>query len=186
MTQKRRVYRNSITGETAEFTETSADTNGNHITVKSCLKQGGGFKAGHFHPYADEIFQVISGTLSYQLNGVERKAVAGEKVILPRGQSHAHWNAGPGELIILQTITPCLDIDRFLETLFGLAMDGKLNKDGRPSFLQVMVWLRVVRNKTYLAGIPVYFQKFLSYFLAPVAWLCGYRAFCAKYSEHKE
>jgi quercetin dioxygenase-like cupin family protein len=182
MAHKGQLYRNLLTGETTEFIETSADTGGSHITIKACLRQGGGFKVNHCHPYADEIFQVISGTLNYKLNGTEKKAGPGEKIILPSGQPHAHWNAGPEELVILQTITPCLDIERFLETLFGLAMDGRLNKDGQPRFLQVMVWLRAVQNKTYLADIPVSIQKLLSFLLAPLAKMLGYKAFYSKYS----
>ncbi len=183
MPYKGQTFSNPNTGEFVEFIETSKETNGSHVSVKSTLKQGGGFKVGHLHPSADEIFEVISGTLSYQLNGVEGAVKAGEKIFLPKGQPHAHWNAQAEDLVMIQTITPCLDVDRFLETLFGLAADGRLDKTGQPPFLQIMIWLRELNNKTYLAAIPVSVQDFLAVMLTPIAKLLGYKTFYPKYSK---
>ncbi|QQS29657.1 MAG: cupin domain-containing protein [Sphingobacteriales bacterium] len=176
------TFVNQKTGEVVTFTETSKETNGSHVTIKSVLKQGGGFKVNHIHPFADEIFEVISGTLSFKLNGVEETITAGHKISFPRNQAHAHWNNHPEDLVILQTITPCLDVERFLETLFGLGADGYLDQTGQPPFLQVMVWLKEVNNRTYLADIPVGVQNVLASVLTPVAKLLGYRAFYPKYT----
>ncbi len=183
MPYKGQTFSNPNSGEVVEFIETSKETNGSHVALKSTLKQGGGFKVSHLHPSADEIFEVISGTLSYQLNGAEGTVRAGEKIVLPKGQAHAHWNAQAEDLVMIQTITPSLDVDTFLETLFGLGADGRLDKTGQPPFLQIMIWLREVNNKTYLAAIPIGVQNFLAAILTPIAKLMGYRAFYPKYSK---
>jgi hypothetical protein len=149
------------------------------------VPQGKGFEVEHFHTNADEHFDIISGTFSYKIKGKTLKAHAGEQVVLPKGQAHANWNAEATDLVMYQTITPSLDIDRFLDTLFGLSMEGKLDKKGQPAFLQVMIWLRFVQSKTYLAAIPRKVQDILAFVLTPVAALLGYQPFYKKYEMSK-
>lgn len=176
-------FQNPKNGEQVELLETSKETAGKYVRFKAILKTGGGFEVNHVHPTADEIIEVVSGTLSYKLDGKTFKAHAGEKITLPCNQSHAHWNADADDLEIIQTISPCGDADRFLETLFGLSTDGKLDSKGQPPFLQVMVWLRHLDNKTYLADLPRGLQNFLAIVLSPVAKWLGYQPFYAKYEK---
>ena len=63
----------------------------------------------------------------------------------------------------------------FLENLFGLVGDGKVPK-GQPAFLQLMVWGKSFKSKTYIASVPIGLQKVLTNLLAPVGRLIGYKA----------
>lgn len=174
---------NSTTGEIVEILETSADNNGDFIQFRATLPQGKGFEVEHLHEIADEMFEVESGFLSYKLNGIAGKIGAGGKIMLPRNQSHAHWNADAETLVVINTILPCHDTEPFLETLFGLSIDGKLDSKGTPPFLQVMVWLNDLKSKTFLASLPKGVQRTLAYLLSPVAKILGYRAFYPRYKH---
>ncbi|MBL7826618.1 MAG: cupin domain-containing protein [Saprospiraceae bacterium] len=170
------TFSNPATGEIVEFLETSNESAGQRVRFKTTIPQGKGFEVEHFHEIADESFEVLSGTLSWKLNGKAGKTPAGASITLPRHQPHAHWNADEEPLVMIQTISPCYDTDLFLEKLFQLAMDGKLDSKGQPPFLQVMVWLRDLKSRTYLAAIPKPVQNFLAFLLTPMAKLIGYRA----------
>lgn len=182
MLQSGQTFTNPATGELVEILETSRDTGGKRILLRSTLPQGKGFEVEHFHEIADEIFEVESGWLSYKLNGETGKIGPGERIVLPRNQAHAHWNADAETLVLQQTISPGYDTDDLLETLFGLAMDGKLDKTGQPPFLQVMVWMTDLESKTYLAAIPKGVQRFLAAVLSPIGKLLGYRVVYPKYA----
>jgi mannose-6-phosphate isomerase-like protein (cupin superfamily) len=130
-------FTNPVTGERVEMLETAAETAGQYVRFRTVLPSGKGFEVEHYHLIADETFEVESGTLSYKLDGVIGHIGAGERITLPRNRAHAHWNADAEELVMVQTIAPCHDTDRFLENLFGLAMDGKLDDKGTPPFLQI-------------------------------------------------
>jgi quercetin dioxygenase-like cupin family protein len=166
---------NPNSGETVEIIKTPTE-NEDIVVFKSTLKKNGGFKVNHIHPFASESFEVLSGTLSYKLNSNEGKIGKGESLLLPQGHTHAHWNDEDEDLILLQSIQPCGDASVLLATLFKLAADGKLSKTGQPPFLQVMVWIREIKNKTYLADIPIAIQNFLSVIMAPIGKLLGYSA----------
>lgn len=168
------TFDNASTGEKIEIIKLPTEKD-DEIALKSTLKKSGGFKVNHLHQSDDETFEVLSGTLTYKLNNIEQKASVGEKIFLPRGKAHAHWNNDDEDLVFVQTIKPCGDAIGFLETLFTMGAQGKLDKTGQPPFLQVMVWINDLENKTFLADIPVGIQKFLAFILSPLAKLLGYR-----------
>lgn len=182
MLKSGQTFTNPATGELVEILETSRETNGTRIRFRATLPQGKGFEVEHLHEIADEVFEIESGWLSYKLNGQAGKIGPGQRIVLPRNQAHAHWNADAETLVVVNTISPGYDADGFLETLFGLAIDGKLDKTGQPPFLQVMVWMTDLESKTYLAAIPKGVQRFLAALLSPIAKLLGYRAMYAKYA----
>jgi mannose-6-phosphate isomerase-like protein (cupin superfamily) len=60
----------------------------------------------HIHSREDEFSWVIEGRLGALLGDEEVFAEAGTLVCKPRGQWHTYWNAGDGQLRILEIITP--------------------------------------------------------------------------------
>lgn len=181
MVKKGDIITNKITGDVVEFLETSAETGGKYTKIKFTVKPGGFNPVEHVHPQFDESFKVLSGKLSYTLDGDSFHISAGGKITLPKGIPHTHFNGETEDLVMEQTFTPSLDVEVFLENLLGLTADGRLHK-GAPEFLQVMVWLRKLKAKTYLAKIPLGIQNFLSFLLAPVGSILGYRASYEKYN----
>jgi mannose-6-phosphate isomerase-like protein (cupin superfamily) len=177
MAFKGQIFENTKTGEVVEFIETSSETNGNYTRFKVCLRQGGGFKVKHFHANADEHFHVLKGTLSYYFEGKIHELKVGESITLKKMESHSHFNAHQEDLVMIQTISPSLDIDDFLHTLFEMAVNNKLDKNGQPPFLQVMLWINEMKSKTYLSTVPKFVQDTLASLLGPIAKRLGYRTF---------
>lgn len=171
------IFENSKTGETIEFLKTSTDTDGAFTQFKVTLKKRGGFRVEHFHALAEEHFHVLQGTLSYHLDGTLHELKVGGSVTLNRMKPHSHFNDHDEDLIMIQTISPSFDIEDFLDTLFDLAVHNKLDKNGQPPFLQVMLWINEMKSKTYLASVPRFVQDVLATILSPVAKGLGYKTF---------
>lgn len=174
MAHKGQVLVNRSTGETVEFLETGRDNNGQRLRFKYCMKPGGLKPVQHFHALQDETFEVISGKLAYVLDGVEKLASPGETVLLPKGVRHTHFNGHDAETVVIQSHIPALDSEAIVETLYYLDSQGKMN-NGEPPLLQVMVWLKELSAKTYLASIPRGVQDALSFVLGPVGKMAGYK-----------
>jgi quercetin dioxygenase-like cupin family protein len=172
------------TGDIAEMLATSKETKGEKVVFKMIVKPGGFKPPEHIHLKQDESFEILSGKLTYSLNGKKKTANAGEKIILSKGIGHTHYNAEAGEdLVMVQTISPALDCEIFLENLFGLTHDGKI-KGGEPKFLQIMAWSNYYQSKTFLATLPLSLQKFIAFASFPLAKLLGYKAVYKKYSGY--
>ena len=103
--------------------------------------------------------------------------------MLRKGIPHTHFYKGENELLLLQTVSPSLDLDTVLENLIGLSTEGQL-PNGEPKFQHVIVWLRNFQSKTYLAKVPVPVQDALAFLLArPARWL-GYKAVYMRFSGY--
>jgi hypothetical protein len=124
---------------------------------------------------------VISGKLTVWANGKITTLSAGEKITLPKNKPHNHYNNHDEVVTYIQTVTPALDFDYLVETLFGLAGDGK-SKNGKLGLMQELVILKYLESKTFLADIPIGIQKVLKNVVAPIGRLMGYRAIYRKYS----
>jgi quercetin dioxygenase-like cupin family protein len=181
MAKKGDVMINKLTGDIVEFLNTSADTGGRFTKIKFTIKPGGFKAVEHLHPQFDETFNILSGKLTYILAGEKHIIEAGSRITLPKGIRHSHFNNEKEDLVMEQTFSPSLDVEVFLENLFGLTADGRF-KNGSPEFLQLVMWQKKLNAKTYLAAIPVRAQKILSYILAPLGSILGYKASYAKYS----
>jgi len=169
------------TGDSIEFIETAQSTQGKRVTIKVNLKSKGPTVDDHIHILQEETFKVISGKLAYFTKGKKHYLVEGEEITLPNNIAHNHYNTEDKEVVFIQTITPAIDVDYFLENLFGMINDGKV-KNGQLSFLQAMVTIKYLESPSLLANIPKWLQISLSAFLAPIARIFGYRAIYKKYT----
>jgi mannose-6-phosphate isomerase-like protein (cupin superfamily) len=181
MPHKGKIIHNPGTGEYVEFVETATETNGAYTRIKIKVIAGGFKPVLHLHTTTDETFDVISGQLTCIQNGETKTINAGEKIVLPKNRFHTHYNGGKEDLVMYQTFTPSLDVDLFLENLFGLDAEGKVPK-GQPAFLQLMVWGKKYQCKAYVASVPLGVQKVLTFILAPIGRLMGYKAAYKRFS----
>ena len=62
------------------------------LEVEASYGAGGKPPPPHLHPSQDERFEVLAGTLSARVDGVERELVAGEVLEIPAGTPHQMWN----------------------------------------------------------------------------------------------
>ena len=171
------VLENPVTGLQTIFRKTAQDTEGELLQVDWIGKAG--WKAGpkHVHPYQEERFTVLSGTLASYVDGAERVHGPGEVVTAPASSVHTVWNAGDGVVHALVEFRPALRSEVPLETLARLARDGKTNKEGVPkNLLRAALLFHDYEDEIYLARPPLFVQRAIFGALAAVGRLLGYRA----------
>jgi len=181
MPTKGQILVDKFSGDTFEFLETSADTNGERVTLKVTLKSKGQTVDDHIHILQSESFKVLSGTMTYILDGKEHHLAAGEEVVLPKNKAHNHYNTHDEPAHYIQTVSPGIDVDFFIENLIGMTNDGKV-KNGKLPFLQAMVTGKYLDSPSRLAAIPLGVQNVLMQILGPLARMFGYRAIYKKYT----
>jgi quercetin dioxygenase-like cupin family protein len=181
MPQKGQILVNPISGDSYEFLETANDTNGERISIKMILKTKGKLVPNHFHVLQDETFEVLEGKLTIWFNDKIQILNTGERITLPKGKAHNHYNDSDEPVTLIQTVTPALDFEYLMENLIGLASDG-LMKNGKAGLLQELATLKYLDSKSYLADMPVGIQKVLMNTIAPISRVFGYRAIYKKYS----
>ncbi len=169
---------NPVTGHRIIFRKTTRDTDGELLKMDWIGRPG--WKAGpaHVHSFQDERFEVISGTLGSHVAGVERTLKPGEEVVVPAGTTHTAWNAGEEEVHALVELRPAsVRSETMLETVFGLAQDGKLSKAGIPrNPFRLALIVHDYEDQIYLAQPPLAVQRVLFGALAKVGRRLGYRA----------
>jgi mannose-6-phosphate isomerase-like protein (cupin superfamily) len=76
-----------------------------------CIKTpaGGGSPAGlHVHA-VDQIFYILRGTMSIEIEGKEFNCSAGSLIVFPAGVPHRNWNGGREPTVHLAFNTPLPD-----------------------------------------------------------------------------
>ena len=175
------VIENPVRGERVVFLRTAADTDGELVRFDFFMKPHVPPMFEHIHARQEERIEVVSGTVSYRLGGKEYCLTAGEFVVLPPGRSHTLWNSGDEQVHAIMEARPALMLETTFETLYGLARDGKTNKQGTPNLLQGAVI--GLASDTFLARPPVFVQRIFLAVLAPLARLFGYRSRYPQYSR---
>lgn len=177
------VIENPVTGERIEFRRTATDTDGEVLEFEYVVRPGGFVVASHLHPRQEERMEVQDGSLNVSIDGDEWVATKGTKFAVPPGVIHDVWNDGDEAVRVLVEIRPALRMERFFETLFGLARDGKTNRKGRPNPLQFAVLADVFDEEIRIGGVPIRLQRVLLPPLAAVGRRFGYRGMYWKYSQ---
>jgi mannose-6-phosphate isomerase-like protein (cupin superfamily) len=167
---------NPITGERIVFNKTSAETGGEAVEIEVYVRPGGVVAAAHVHPFQTERFEVISGRLGMKLGRRKVEAGPNDVVVVEPGTPHKFWNAGEDELRFVAVVTPALQFERLLETMFGLAADGKTSKKGMPNPLRLAVIAKHHFDDVRLPLIPHVLQRAALALGAPIGKVFGYRA----------
>jgi mannose-6-phosphate isomerase-like protein (cupin superfamily) len=82
----------------------------NHCTI-NCIKtpSGGGSPAGmHIHD-VDQIFYILRGTMSIEIDGEQYECRPGSLIVFPAGVPHRNWNGGSEPIVHLAFNTPLPD-----------------------------------------------------------------------------
>ena len=141
----------------------------------------------HVHHYHEERIEVVSGTLGLRMDGQQLMLSPGESAVGPPGIPHAWWNPSDDEEVhFLAEIRPGLDVEIMLETVRGLARDGKTIGETIPrNPFQLVVLAREFGSWGYFTAIPWPVWKALFApvrVLALVGELLGYRVSYPEYS----
>jgi len=145
----------------------------------------------HLHLTWTETFEILRGSATYRLGGVEQPLAAGERVVMPPGVPQVHpWNTGSGVMIYRQTndfgaATPeaVHDVLGAFATINGLAREGKIGRKGLPKNpLQLAATMRTfVRHGGFDAKVPIAVQRVVSATLGRLAEALGYRGVYPRY-----
>lgn len=172
------IIENSVTNENIRFLITSGDSKGELLKVEFKCKVGAQGPPEHIHPHQSETFEVFKGKAGILLNGKEQFLSAGQQVTVPANAPHRFWNAGDDELLMTAEFKPALRTEFFLESMFSLAKQGKVNKIGTPSNLfQFGAILNEHYGELFIIGPPVIAQKFLAKVIGGLGKLIGYKGF---------
>jgi quercetin dioxygenase-like cupin family protein len=150
---------NPVTGETVRFLQTAAETDGELVEIEVTIQPDGAVAAAHVHPYQSERFEVIEGTLEFRHGRAKVVAGPGEVVTVEPGTVHGFRNAGDTAARFRCEVRPALQFERFLETMFGLAADGKTNAKGMPSPLRLAAIANAHFDDVRLPYVPAFLQK---------------------------
>jgi quercetin dioxygenase-like cupin family protein len=166
---------NPVTGERLVFRKTSAETNGEAVVLECFVQPTGFVAAAHVHPSQSERFEVLRGKVGFKLDGQEIFAEAGDRILVPAGMSHRFWNASDTEAQFVCEVQPALQFEQLIETMFGLAADGKTNRKGMPNPLRLAVIARHHFEDVRLPFPPAWMQRVGLALGAPLGRLLGYR-----------
>lgn len=160
---------------------TFRETDGHSLEMEALYRPGSPRPVEHYHPAQEETFEVLDGSLRFNVAGAERTLHAGDRVVIPPGTVHQAWNDAPHEARVRWIVQPPLRTQRFFETVYGLAQDGKTGPNGTPNLLQASLIALDYRAEFVAARPPLLVQNCAFAVLAPLAWALGYRAYYEKY-----
>ena len=175
MIHKEDKLENPVTGEILIFHETSRETGGDHVLVETIVRPDGFVAAAHMHPYQTERFEVLEGRVGLSVAGEEVVAEPGDVVTVEPGTAHQFWNAGESEARFLCKVSPALEFESLIETMFSLAAEGKTNRKGMPNPLRLAVIARSHFDTVRLPFPPAWLQRVGLALGAPLGRLFGYR-----------
>jgi quercetin dioxygenase-like cupin family protein len=167
---------NPVTGERLLFHATAADTNGEVVVVEVTVQPKGFVAAAHIHPYQTERFEIVAGTVGFKLGRKKIVARAGDVVVVEPGKAHRFWNAGDDEARFVTEVRPALQFEQLIETMYGLAADGKTSKKGMPNPLRLAVIAKAHFDDVRLPLVPAFVQRAALAVGAPIGRLAGYAA----------
>jgi len=175
---------NPATGTVIRFAKTARDTNGELLQMDYVLKPFArkSSRDVHVHPNQEERITMFGGTLTYILDGTDHEATADQVVSLPSPHVHALRNEHGEELHMLVEFRTALDMETFLETVAGLAREGRVNAEGNPTLLQLGVIAAAFKKEVYSANIPLNIQRVIVPMLAAMGKARGYQARYARFS----
>jgi quercetin dioxygenase-like cupin family protein len=165
---------NPVTGERIVFHKTAADTNGEYCEIEVFVKPGGVVAAAHVHPYQTERFEILGGTIGMKVGRKKIDARYGDVITVEPGTKHKFWNAGDDELHFVTVVSPALQFESLLETMFALAAEGKTNRKGMPNPLRLAVIAKAHFDTVRLPFPPAWVQKAGLVLGAPTGRLLGY------------
>jgi mannose-6-phosphate isomerase-like protein (cupin superfamily) len=185
MAKRDMTLTNTLTGEQVIFRKTAKDSHGKEVEFEQFLPPGRGQTAEHIHLEQLESFKIISGTAVYAINGVAGTAGPGETVTIPKNVVHINpRNASSEMLHMFRVVDPANGAEIFYETIFGLASDGKTNKNGFPNPFQMAVIFQALDATTffYPRQIPIWLQKPVILIFAAIGRLAGFKSRYPKYA----
>lgn len=168
------VIENPVTGERILFRTTSYETHGEAVVVEAYVEPHGAVAMAHVHPFQEERFEILRGSVGFRIGGEKTIAGPGQRLTVPAGTRHQFWNAGDEEAHFVCEVRPALQFEQLLETMFALARDGKTNRRGMPNPLRLAVVAQAHFDTVRLPFVPAVLQRLALGLGAPIGRLAGF------------
>lgn len=136
------MIENAVTGERIEFLRTAADTGGELLELADTWTRRGHRTREHVHPGMEERFEVLEGTAAFRIAGAERTAGPGDVVVVPAGTPHLARNPADEPVRLRVQFRPALRWQAFVEHLFALAAEGRVDERGVPEPAELVRLMR--------------------------------------------
>ncbi|MGH3104076.1 MAG: cupin domain-containing protein [Gaiellaceae bacterium] len=176
------VLENPASGDRLVFRKTAAETDGEVLEYEITFLPSGFATRDHVHPRQQERHEVVEGALGISVEGRERRLGPGDVEVVPPNTRHRVFPLVDEPVRVVFESRPALETEVLLETVFGLARDGKVNTKGNPGLLQLAVIFRDLHDVGYPTRPPLHVQRALFAPLAALGRLRGYRARYPQYS----
>jgi quercetin dioxygenase-like cupin family protein len=170
------VFENPVTLERAVVVELPWSNEAGRAVADLVALPGARVVGEHRHPTQHERFTVQAGELTVLRDGQKSVLRAGDSADVEPGVWHDWWNGGDVDAVVRVEITPGERFAHMIETLFGLAREGHVNKRGLPHPLQLALFAPEFSDVMVLRKPPAMVQRVLFGALAPIARRRGYRA----------
>jgi quercetin dioxygenase-like cupin family protein len=118
-------------GNYLRFIRTAAETDGELLEMESTYREGAALPPAHFHPSQEESFEVLEGTVTTIIDGVEESHAAGDTFHVPAGV--VHQMVGEAGSRLNWQVRPALKTAEFFE---GLYAGGEAARHGEPFDLE--------------------------------------------------
>jgi quercetin dioxygenase-like cupin family protein len=116
---------NAATGERIVFLRTAEETDGELLEMDDFWADVDHQTPEHIHPTMEERWEVIAGSVRFEIGGVKRTAGPGETVGALPGTPHSARNIGEEPAHLRIQMRPALRWQEFVERLFALAGNGQ-------------------------------------------------------------
>ena len=103
----------SVAGDRVVILLDGEDTRQQYVVMEATVPPGAG-PPPHLHQKEDETFLVLSGEITFFLDGKPCVLKQGEFIFAPRGVPHYFKNTGLADAVLLETASPA-GIERFFE-----------------------------------------------------------------------
>ncbi len=120
MSSSPKEIENAITGERIVFLRTGEETGGELLEMDDFWAQADHQTPEHVHPEMEERWEVIAGSVRFEIGGVEQTKWSGETIVAPPGTPHTARNIGEGPARLRIQMRPALRWQEFVERLFAL------------------------------------------------------------------
>lgn len=166
---------NPLTGYTMTFLEATDEL----FRFSEVAKPGAPAPPLHVHPFQEERFEVIRGTVAFTRGDQTVVCGPGEGVAIPAGVAHTFRNEGDSEAEMFGEYRPGRPqaSRRFHEVYFALARAGATDAKGMPAIWQTAVEMPLVSDHVRLVSPPWPIQRAALAILRPFARILGYRPF---------
>lgn len=177
MAKTNQIIESKTYGDKAKFLVTAEDSKGELLRAQVWIKPGADGPPEHYHPIQSETFEVIKGQLNIIYKGKELILLLGEKITVEPNTLHKWYNAGHEELEAIVELRPALKTEYFLESMYALDYQGKLDKKGLPNPLQFAAILNECYGELFVIGPPIIMQKFMAKVVGSFAKLIGFKGY---------